>query len=251
MQNLSEKELEKIWSREAKNYSVASETSPDYLAHFQIIHQVMGDVRHKKILDVGSGTAITSAYLAKQGADLTLIDISDEALSFGRKYFALHKIKGKFIKQNAFNMKFLSNSFDVVWNGGVIEHFVDADKIKMIRNMWRLVKPGGKLIIAAPNAWDIPFILAKQVLIMRKKWNFGQEDDLTKSRMIKLAQKAGINNAKTFCYNPVVGWWFFPYGREVTNMLGLNNLNFHKITSYFGHNIVLTAVKDVFGKKSR
>jgi len=70
----------------------------------------------------------------------------------------------KLHNKSAFTMKFPSESFDYVWNGGVIEHFNDKEKILMIRKMWNLVKPGGKLLISFPNAHDFPFILAKKIL---------------------------------------------------------------------------------------
>lgn len=244
IKKLSEKQLNQIWSKEAKHYSTLAENSPDYLAHFQVLEKVIGNLKGKKIADIGSGTAITSAYFAGKGANLTLIDISAEALRFGKKYFAQKKLPGQFLKQNAFSMKLPKNSFDVVWNGGVIEHFVDEDKVILIKKMWQLVKPGGMLLIAAPNALDIPFMLAKQLLILRKKWNFGEEDDLTENRMRQLAHLAGITKTQSFCYNPIVGWWFFPYGKEITTTLRLNTVKFHQAKYIFGHNVVFWAIKD-------
>jgi len=244
IKKLSWKQLELVWSKEAKNYSILSEFGPDYVAYFQVLSEVIGDLQGKRIADIGSGTAIVSGYFAEQGADLTLIDISDEALKFGRNYFVKKKLKGKFLKQNAFTTKLPENYFDVVWNGGVIEHFVDKDKVKMIEKMWSLVKTGGMLLITAPNARDIPFMLAKQLLILRKKWSFGEEDNLTQGKMNKLARFAGITNLHSFCFNPIVGWWFFPYGKEVTTAIGLNRLKLHKTKCPVGHNIVFWAVKN-------
>ena len=70
MKQLSEKQLEKVWSKQAKTYQKSYDKKPDYLAHFAVIEQTIasgiGGVANKKILDVGSGTAITSAYLAKK-----------------------------------------------------------------------------------------------------------------------------------------------------------------------------------------
>ena len=240
------KKLQKIWDKEAQSYTLLAEASPDYLAYFQTLEEVIGGLKNKRILDVGSGTAIASAYFAQKGAELTLIDISKKALAFGRKYFHHKNIRGKFLRQNAFSMQFPANSFDVVWNGGVIEHFVDADKLLMIQKMWQLVRPGGLLLITAPNFWDIPFMLAKQILLWRKKWNFGEEDDLTQHRLKKLFVQAGVTGqVSTISYNPIVGWWFFPFGKELTTMLKLNTAGWHKQKCFFGHNIIAWVIKDV------
>ena len=235
--------LQDIWDKEAESYSPDAESSPDYLAHFKEVEEAMGNVRGKMICDIGSGTGITSAYLASLGAQLTLVDISQKALNFQKKYFRTNKLAAKYIRRDAFKLQFPNNSFDVVWNGGVIEHFKDTEKIEMMKIMWKLVKPGGILVIAAPNAYDLPFMAAKQILLWRKKWGFGYEDDLTAGRMKNLAQKARVTNYSIYAYNPVVGWWFFPYGKEITNFLHLNNTAFHRIRIPTGHNLIFKAQK--------
>ena len=119
--------LQEIWDKEAENYQPEAAKSPDYLAHFEIVESVLGNVEDKKILEVGSGTAITSAYLAQKGADISLVDLSPKALSFARKYFQQHHLKVNLFNQDAFKMAFPDSSFDVVWSGGLIEHFVDLN----------------------------------------------------------------------------------------------------------------------------
>lgn len=235
--------LDRIWSHEAESYNPDMDRSPDYLAHFEVVSRSLGNLSGKKILDLGCGTGITSAYLAGQGARLVLVDISRTSLNFARRYFRRQKLKGEFIRGDMFRVKLPPSSFDVVWNGGVIEHFTDKEKIRLIKIMWKLLKPGGQLLITAPNFLDLPFMAAKQLLLIRKKWAFGFEDDLTSGRLLSLARRAGIRTASAYAYNPVVGWWFFPYGREITGRLGLNTVAWHVKKSVFGHNIVLKAVK--------
>lgn len=243
MRRQSKKQLIDTWSREANNYRAEADKSPDYLAHFQTVEEVLGDVRGKKIVDVGSGTGITSGYLASRKAKVHLVDISQTALDFAAKYFKQRKLSVVIHKMDAFKMTFPANSFDVAWNGGVIEHFNDEDKIKMLRAMWKIVRPGGKLLITVPNARDLPFMAAKHLLIWRKKWAFGEEDDLTAVRLRKLAEAAGIKKYTIYAYNPIVGWWFFPYGKEITNLLGLNKVKWHKLRWFMGHNLVFKAIK--------
>jgi len=235
--------LTKTWNKESESYKFNNDNQPDYLADYYHIGNSLGDIKNKKILEVGSGSGQTSAYLASKGGIVHLVDISKKALEFSRRYFASKKLPVKLYLQDAFDMKFPDESFDYVWNGGVIEHFEDKDKITMIKNMWKLVKPGGKLLITAPNAYDIQFMIAKKILQIRGKWSFGSEDDLTIKRFKKLSLNAGINKLLIYSYNPIVGLWFFPYGREITNVLGLNSLASHKLKSPFGHVIILCAKK--------
>jgi 2-polyprenyl-3-methyl-5-hydroxy-6-metoxy-1,4-benzoquinol methylase len=237
-------ETSRLWDKVAEGYSFKAGIGPDYIAHFEELEEVMGkNIRGKKILEVGSGTGMASAYLAGKGAELYLVDISKKALAFQKKYFKSKNLKAKFYCRDAFSMKFPWKYFDVVWNGGVIEHFSDDKKIEMIKIMWRLVKPGGTLVIAAPNSGDIPFMVAKRILILRNKWAFGFEDDLSAGRLTDLAKRAGVKRIVTYCHNPVAGWWFFPYGREITGLLGLNMVKYHRRKSRWGHVLVMTAKK--------
>jgi 2-polyprenyl-3-methyl-5-hydroxy-6-metoxy-1,4-benzoquinol methylase len=235
--------LAKIWNRESESYKFSNDKQPDYLADYYHIEYCLGDIKNKKILEVGSGSGQTSAYLASKGAIVHLVDISKKALEFSERYFKSRKLPVKLYLQDAFDMKFPDESFDYVWNGGVIEHFTDDEKIILIKKMWELVKPGGKLYISVPNANDVPFMIAKKILQIRSKWAFGDEDDLTINRMKKLAVKVGVNKFSIYAYNPIVGFWFFPYGREMTNFLKLNAAKHHQERTPFGHVIVLCAQK--------
>jgi 2-polyprenyl-3-methyl-5-hydroxy-6-metoxy-1,4-benzoquinol methylase len=236
-------QLIRTWDKESGSYDPENYFQPDYQAFFFHLYKCFQDVSHKKVLEVGSGTGLSSAFLALKGAEIHLLDISQKSLDFSKKYFQSQHLPVNLHLQDAYAMKFAPASFDFVYNSGVIEHFTDPKKVQMIQNMWRLVKPGGQLFIAAPNAHDFPFMLAKKILQLRHKWSFGAEDDLTISRLDNLAKMAGLKKYKLYAYNPVVGLWFFPYGRELTDFLGLNNSKMHQTVTPLGHIIILSARK--------
>jgi len=233
----------KIWNKESESYSFDKDSEVDHLANFYHLSHCFGSVKGKTILEVGSGTGQASAFLASKGGIIYLVDISKKSLEFAKKYFDSKNLPVKIYVEDAFSMKFKTESFDYVWNGGVIEHFNDDEKVLMLKKMWGLVKPGGKLLVAFPNALDFQFMIAKKILEFRKKWTFGTEDDLTTERIKNLAKLAGIKKFYTFAYNPVVGFWFFPYGREITNALGLNTFKKHKSRTPLGHVVIFSARK--------
>jgi len=131
----------------------------------------------------------------------------------------------------------------VVWNGGVIEHFTDEGKVALIREMYRITRPGGLLLIVVPNALDLPFRLGKWIAERRGKWIFGYEDDLSEGRFRRLAERAGLKQVDLSAHNPIVGWWFLPYGRWLTDRLGLNTTRWHAKQTRFGHALSLAARK--------
>ena len=92
-------------------------------------------------LEVGAGTAHTSAHLAAWGLKTTCLDYSEEALKRARENYQRRGLKGKFIRGDAFNLPFIDNTFDLVLSTGLLEHYDDPSRI--VREMVRVLKPGG------------------------------------------------------------------------------------------------------------
>eukprot|EP00956_Cyclotella_meneghiniana_P006916 scaffold9334_cov71-Cyclotella_meneghiniana.AAC.4 len=106
--------------------------------------------RGAKVLDVGCGFGGTSRYLAdKLGpkAEVTGITLSPNQVKRGTE---LAKERGlsntNFMVMNALEMEFPDNSFDIVWACESGEHM--PDKEAYINEMMRVLKPGGKFVMA-------------------------------------------------------------------------------------------------------
>ena len=56
------------------------------------------------------------------------LDISKKSIDFSKKYYKHKSLKANFVVGDAFNMPFAPETFDIVWNSGVIEHFDDEEK---------------------------------------------------------------------------------------------------------------------------
>ncbi|KAL1524387.1 hypothetical protein AB1Y20_019282 [Prymnesium parvum] len=103
----------------------------------------------KKVLDVGCGIGGTSRYLAKKfpRAEVTGITISEQQQ---KRATMLAEERGipnvKFELCDALNMTYDDNSFDFVWACESGEHM--PDKKKYVEEMARVLKPGGRIVIA-------------------------------------------------------------------------------------------------------
>ena len=80
--------------------------------------------RGKKVLEVGCGIGTDSINFARAGADLTVVDISDESMALCRKRFGVYGLEAKFYVGDAEQLaSFVPvQKYDLVYSFGVIHH---------------------------------------------------------------------------------------------------------------------------------
>jgi tocopherol O-methyltransferase len=103
----------------------------------------------QNILDVGCGIGGSTLYLAqKLAANATGITLSPVQVSraIERATEAGLSEKVKFARANALEMPFQDHTFDLVWSLESGEHM--PDKTKFLQECYRVLQPGGKLIMA-------------------------------------------------------------------------------------------------------
>lgn len=142
----SKEELEKGYKK--KNFIQAKYDFIDEMMSFGDIDPEQN--RNAKVLDVGCGFGGTSRYLAKAlgpDAQVTGITLSPQQVKRGTE---LAKEQGvpnaNFMVKDALKMDFPDNSFDIVWACESGEHM--PDKKAYIDQMMRVLKPGGKFVMA-------------------------------------------------------------------------------------------------------
>lgn len=109
-----------------------------------------------KLLDIGAATGFFIAIAKKRGFDVTGIELSDFAARKGREN-GLNVITGDLLDIN-----FEPGSFDIVTMFDVLEHVPDPKKL--IKEVSRILKPNGLIIINTPDAESL---WAK---ILGKRW---------------------------------------------------------------------------------
>jgi ubiquinone/menaquinone biosynthesis C-methylase UbiE len=139
----------------------------------------------KKFLDYCCGDGATSIWMARQGADVCGIDISDVSIRIARQKAARACLQRKphFAVMDAERLLFADNSFDVVFCGGVLHHL---DIAMAYKELARVLKPNGRIICGEPLAYNPVFqIYRKLTPQLRTEWE--AEHILTK-KMIFLAK---------------------------------------------------------------
>lgn len=154
-------------------------------------------VRGLKILEPGCGSGIMSARLASQGARVYVLDISKNALDTAEWNFKrFHTRPEKLVLGDITKMPLATGSMDVVWNQGVIEHF--TDRTIVVREMFRLVKPGGKIILLVPGYLSpLHWVyMTLSLLGLKRLWPFDDQDFLKKSELRSDLESCGAKNIR-------------------------------------------------------
>nr|WP_235875204.1 class I SAM-dependent methyltransferase [Saccharopolyspora aridisoli] len=118
---------------------------------------LLGDVRGKRILEVGCGAASCARWLAGQGAEAVGLDISAGMLRHGVDAARRSGTHVPLVQASADLLPFATDSFDLACSafGGV--PFV-ADVGAVFREVARVLRPGGTWVFAVthPMRWIFP-----------------------------------------------------------------------------------------------
>ena len=113
------------------------------------------------VLDLCCGGGETSLALARQGATVTGVDYVDEMCYLARTLFAEEGRTGTFVSQDATDLLFADGSYShVVCAGSSLNSMTNEDARLTIREIARVVKPGGTVYLAILNPRGLRNLLA-------------------------------------------------------------------------------------------
>jgi SAM-dependent methyltransferase len=118
----------------------------------QFILARMGDLRGKKLLDIGAGLGESSVYFALRGASVTTVDISPQmvetALALGKKFGV--ELQGIVSSGEFLNVP--EETYDLIYVANTIHHVQERDRL--FSQMQRALKPGGRFFSYDPLAYN-------------------------------------------------------------------------------------------------
>jgi 2-polyprenyl-3-methyl-5-hydroxy-6-metoxy-1,4-benzoquinol methylase len=109
--------------------------------------------RHKKVLEIGCGMGTMIMNWAKQGAQVTAVDLNPVSIAQTKRRFELLGLKGDIREMDANALQFPDASFDYVYSWGVLHHSPDLPR--SIAELLRVLKPNGEYGIMLYNRASI------------------------------------------------------------------------------------------------
>ncbi len=114
----------------------------EHLAHYRLILPRLSG----KILDAGSGEGFGVEMMRKAGLDAWGIDLSADVVQKTSARYGAYFSVGSITR-----IPYDDATFDAVTCMEVIEHVPEADAIKALAEIHRVLRPGGRLILSTPN----------------------------------------------------------------------------------------------------
>jgi ubiquinone/menaquinone biosynthesis C-methylase UbiE len=101
-----------------------------------------GDMRGRRVLEIGCGMGCMAMNWAQRGAHMTAIDLNPTSIAQTRERFALFGLEADIRQADAEALPFDDASFDYVYSWGVLHH--TPDTARTIEEVRRVLKPGAR-----------------------------------------------------------------------------------------------------------
>jgi SAM-dependent methyltransferase len=131
------------------------------------------------------------AWAAARGARPYGVDISEPTVRQAQGAFSNAPAPLRAAAGDVRALPFADDSFDAIYSMGTIEHFDETEQA--VREMARVLKPGGRAIIGVPNRHD-PFLRPLLATVMQATglYAYGYEKSYSRRSLRAMLERAGF-----------------------------------------------------------
>ena len=148
------------WDRHSASYQEGARLPTD-VAHYgpdigtEADFRLLGELKGKRVLELGCGGAQCSIAFARQGATAIGIDFSAEQLAFARRLCEREEVKVELRQGDLADLAFLrADTIDMVFSAYAFGYVDDLNRV--FRQVHRVLKPGAPLVFSLPHpAYDM------------------------------------------------------------------------------------------------
>ncbi len=164
--------VEKQWN------SIANIYSSKGVDYSQFPYYILNRFKNVSFLEAGSGDGEVTIFMAKNENDSVGLEIADCFIKIAtRKIDKIDFENIKFVKGDVRHMPFKDNTFDIIFSGGVVEHFEET--YEALSEHVKILKNGGQILIGVPCKQGLHYPL-KLVMQFLGIWNIGFEKSFAK-----------------------------------------------------------------------
>jgi SAM-dependent methyltransferase len=163
------------WDRYAAAYQSGAQL-PTSVAHYgpdipnEADLRLLGDLKGKRVLELGCGGAQCSIAFAKQGATAIGVDFSAEQLAFARRLCEREEVRVELRHGDLADLAFLTaDSIDLVFSAFSFGYVDDLNRV--FRQVHRVLKVGAPLVFSLPHpSYDMIDDDSEEPLLIRRSY---------------------------------------------------------------------------------
>jgi ubiquinone/menaquinone biosynthesis C-methylase UbiE len=136
------------YQRNAKLASDAAHYGPDIPTEADL--RLLGDLKGKRVLELGCGAAQCSIAFARSGATAIGVDLSAAQLAHARRLSEEAEVRVELRQGDMADLAFLrADSIDVVFSSFAFQYVEDLNRV--FRQVHRVLRPGAPLVFSLPH----------------------------------------------------------------------------------------------------
>jgi len=96
-----------------------------------------------KALELGAGPGRNAIYLVKQGYEVDAVDLSSEAIQWGKERALEQNVSVNFIQKNIFELGVEEGDYDLIYDSGCFHHIAPHRRLSFVELISNALKPNG------------------------------------------------------------------------------------------------------------